>query len=281
MEIYELINVLISSKSMFLQRKTLLNNHLYIINFEYLYGINSYFKTLFNSRILYKELRYSQSYSIRTYLNVLLNNRPLYDKTMDNSTRLLTFEQSYYPERNILDEMLEIFTDRITIEYDFNQNVLKLTNQTFGEMMEKYKHWNMTNVNLYVIYLCIFFMKTNNYMEVFKLKDVSNGIISSNMNEYEKYYFNSIDMMVKIINKIDNFILRVSLIYVFYQFINISLSSNFDHFMMKYEEVTRTLIEKLVIIENEIKVSSNLPNVFKKTCCKRLQDIHTNLTKNL
>lgn len=59
MNVKELINYILTSKSNLSMKKHLIYNHPFIRKFEDIYGNNTYFKTLFNSTILYSSLQYS------------------------------------------------------------------------------------------------------------------------------------------------------------------------------------------------------------------------------
>lgn len=272
MQIKELINYILVSKSMFNIKKELICNHPDIKKFEELYGKYTFFTTLFYSTRTYPEFQ-RQSQQLHQQKNQ--NNSLI----MQNTMKLITFEYLQNSKKDMLNEMISIFKENIKKDYRISRTNLKNTNELFEKLLKTYPNWNVTDINMYVLYQMIYLGFTNNFMEIFNIPDVSKGLIKDNKKEYKEIYFASVGMMLGFICEIKNYVIRSSVIYMLFKFIDVN-TPFYATYKDKYRNFSDSIVNKLAYVLIQIKTSHHLPDEFKNICGDKLNVIYTNLKNN-
>lgn len=274
MQIKELINYILVSKSMFNMKKNLICNHPDIKKFEELYGKYTFFTTLFYSTKTYPQFQRQSRQS-----QLFQKNRNNY-LIMQNTMKIITFEYLQNSKKDMLNEMISIFTENIKKDYRISRKNIKNTNELFEKLVKTFPNWNATNINMYALYQMIYLGFTNNYMEIFNIPDVSKGLIQDNQKEYKDIYFSSVSMMLGFISEIKNYVIRSSVIYMLFKFIDINTPFYVTHYKDKYKNFSDSIVNKLAYVLIQFKTSHHLPDEFKNICGDKLNIIYTNLKNN-
>lgn len=200
MNVKELVNYILTSKSNFSMKKLLINNHSLIRKFEDIYGNNTYFKTLFHSTILFSPLQYSTNHSSKLH----------------NTYKILS----------LYNTMLNLFQHQIKQDYRVsrsNEKKLQNVNEIFSKIITNHTNWNDLDLDIYVLYKIIYLVETNNYMEVFNIKYSSKDIHITPLQK-QNNMINTLHFFMKIYNKTENTILKHSVMCILFHFISVNIS---------------------------------------------------------
>lgn len=272
-DIPSVICLTLVSKQLFSNRREIVQNNDKVKEFDKLYGNNTFIRTLFGG----------EGQRIYEKLDIFVYDT-MKPKKMENTIKILTYEYTESdknPQKNLLNTMLDIFQEKINKEFDNNPKEAKRVKKEFLSLTDTFQDWNKSNMNMCIVYY-VLYINSKNYAEMFNLfnkNDITTGMIFQNVNDFKKILFYTSRMLMKLIDKYyDNNFLRISFIFILFQYIGKNIETMIqykDDMILK--EMGRIYLEKVRAVPEVLEDLEGVSEWVKHDCITKLDKVSKEL----